>query len=239
MTNEIKDRGIVLKVKDYGENDKLVTLFTLEHGKITVRMRGVKKKSAKLAFASQLFCFAEYLISKNKDFYTVINANAIDNFFNLTQDLNNYYGASIILQATEILIREDEPNPKLFITVLNSLKALEYLDKNVMLVISKFLILSMNISGYQIDTKICLECGNNTKSNIFSFDHGSFVCAEHAPTNSTLLSEKGAKLLRAIDELDFDSLPEEASGAKNVMKLLGYYFEEKTETILSSLKIFL
>ena len=239
MTDELKDKAIVLNVKDYKESDKLVTLFTLESGKIMARMKGVKKRGAKLAFASQLFCFAEYIMAKNGDFFTVINASPIDSFFDISLDLNRYYAASIILEATNILLRENEPNPDLFLLVLNALKTLEYMDKNVMLVVSKFLMESMNISGYKIQTSSCIECGRETELNMFSFDHGGFVCKDHSGSNSTILSDNAVKLLKMIDSEDFEGLPDDISGSKNIMKLLSYYFEEKTESKLNSVKVFL
>jgi len=239
MINELKDKAIVLNSTDYKENDKLVTLFTLEHGKIKARMRGVKKRGAKLAYASQLFCFADYILSKNGDYYTVINASQIDSFYDISNDLNDYYGASVILEVADTIIRQEEPNPEMFVNVLSALKTLEYYDKNVMLVISKFLILSMKASGYEINTDNCTECGKKIDTNIFSFDHGGFVCNLHKGTNSTILSDAGVRLLKYLEKNSFEDLPDDAVGSKNVMKLLAYYFEEKTETKLNSLKIFL
>ena len=87
---EIKVKGIVLKNTDYKDNDKLINILCLEYGVITVRVRGVKKSGAKLAFAIQPFAFVEFLLSKNGNFYTCINAISIDQFYELTSDFDNY-----------------------------------------------------------------------------------------------------------------------------------------------------
>ena len=60
--DDLKYKGIVLAARDHKEKDKLVTLFTLEQGKITALLKGVKAPKAKLAFAAQLFCFGEFLL---------------------------------------------------------------------------------------------------------------------------------------------------------------------------------
>jgi DNA repair protein RecO (recombination protein O) len=64
---EIKSNAIVLKSIDYNENDRLLTLFTAEKVKLTAGIRGVRKKGAKLTFASQPFCFAEYILVQKGD----------------------------------------------------------------------------------------------------------------------------------------------------------------------------
>ena len=49
---EEKVSGIVLGGISYGENDKILKLFTLEKGLISAKIKGVKKAGAKLKFAS-------------------------------------------------------------------------------------------------------------------------------------------------------------------------------------------
>jgi DNA repair protein RecO (recombination protein O) len=61
---EIKTEAIVLQSIDYKDNDKLLTLFSPSLGKLTAGIRGVKKPTAKLSFAAQPFCFAEYVLAE-------------------------------------------------------------------------------------------------------------------------------------------------------------------------------
>ena len=60
---ELIVNGLMLKSADYKENDKILTLLTAEKGKITAGIKGVRKAKAKLKFAAQPFCFAEYVLS--------------------------------------------------------------------------------------------------------------------------------------------------------------------------------
>ena len=62
-------KGIVLKTKEYKDNDKLLTILTLEKGKILVKARGVKKSKSKLKAFCQSFCFADFeLVSSSAGF---------------------------------------------------------------------------------------------------------------------------------------------------------------------------
>ena len=90
---EVKVNALMLRAADYNENDKILTLLTAENGKITAGIKGVKKAGAKLKFAAQPFCFAEYILSKKGDKYTVINASETESFYDLRTDINKFYAA--------------------------------------------------------------------------------------------------------------------------------------------------
>ena len=60
---EVKVNALVIKAVDYKDNDRILTLYSLEKGKITAGIKGVKKAGAKLKFASEPFCFSEYVFS--------------------------------------------------------------------------------------------------------------------------------------------------------------------------------
>ena len=58
---EIKTKAIVLQSEDSGDADRIITLLTLDEGKVRAKIRGVKRNKAKLAYASFPFNFGEYI----------------------------------------------------------------------------------------------------------------------------------------------------------------------------------
>ena len=90
--------GIVLGSVSYGDNDKILTVFTLERGSVCAKIKGVKKAGAKLKFASEPFCFAEFVFSKSGERRTVIGASLLDSFYPLRNDLKTLYLASSCLE---------------------------------------------------------------------------------------------------------------------------------------------
>ena len=123
---EIKTKAIVLKNEDAGEADRMVTLLTLDEGRIRAKMRGVKKAKAKLAYASFPFNFGEYILVKTGKSHTVINCSYIDNFQGLTCDLNRYYAGAGMLEVADSLSRESSDSYILTLTVIKFLKELCY-----------------------------------------------------------------------------------------------------------------
>ena len=75
---QIKFKGIVLKSIDYKEKDKLLTIFSLELGKLTAVLKGVRQEKAKLKFAAMPFCFAEFVATNVNGYYTITECYQIE-----------------------------------------------------------------------------------------------------------------------------------------------------------------
>ena len=105
---EIKTEAIVLQTVDYKDNDKLLTLFSPSLGKITAGIRGVKKPTAKLAFAAQPFCFAEYVLAERGGRYTVTSAYLHESFFSLRTDIVRFYAACAAAEVCRAILPENE-----------------------------------------------------------------------------------------------------------------------------------
>ena len=119
---EIKINAIVLKAVDYKDNDRILTLYSLENGKITAGIKGVKKAGAKLKFASEPFCFAEYILNCKNGKYTVIGATYIDTFYELRLNLEKYYTSAIISDFLLNYTENEMPDTALFSLAINSIK---------------------------------------------------------------------------------------------------------------------
>ena len=76
--NEIKVKGIVLKLTDYKDADKLASIFTLEEGKILAKFVGVKREKAKLKSVAQSFVLAEFNINKKANKRTITSAYMLE-----------------------------------------------------------------------------------------------------------------------------------------------------------------
>ena len=114
--DELKVTGIVLNSVDYKENDKLVTIYSLELGIIKAQLKGVKQAKSKLKFACQPFFVGEFFLIK-RAFYQVTTVNTIESFFDITQDYDKYLVASIVLDSIRLTQKEGMVNEKLFVYV--------------------------------------------------------------------------------------------------------------------------
>ena len=92
-----KVKAIVIGGINIKEKDKLITIFSLERGKMVVSMKGVRGDKAKLKSAKEIFCFGDFLIEEGKNSSIVTGVDIIDNFYSLTSDVSKYYEGCALL----------------------------------------------------------------------------------------------------------------------------------------------
>lgn len=200
-------KGIVLSSCDYKERDKLVELFSLELGKITAVLKGCKAPNAKLKFAFQQFCFAEFSIIKNGKYYQIVDAKLIDSFFDLTTDLSTYYLSSLAIEVASLSVQYEEQNPKLFLLVLNALKYICYDGLPAHLVTAKFVEDVLQILGYKISFDKCSNCSMPYYGNVFlNLDSGEFVCSSCKSAQTSKISNQAFALLKILSNTPYERL---------------------------------
>ena len=75
-------QAIILKRFNYGEADRILTLFTDKHGKITVIAKGVRKPQSRKRGHVELFNHIKAYIVNGKSLGILTEAETIHNFGN-------------------------------------------------------------------------------------------------------------------------------------------------------------
>ena len=235
---DIKTDAVVLQTLDYKDNDKLLTLFSPSLGKITAGIRGVKKPTAKLAFAAQPFCFAEYVLAEKGGRYTVTAAYLHESFFSLRSDILRFYAACAASEIARELAFENERHEGLFIGFVECLKALCLAEEESAEALISFLLIALRESGYPLDLGYLEECDGDVGDKLwFDFSDGRFTSFErcHEGERASVCTYH---VLRKCAGLAFDE-EELQGGAKRALRLLKAYLSEKTETTFEALSEFI
>ena len=200
-------KGIVLRATNYKESDKILSIFSLELGKISATLKGCRKPNAKLKFAGMPFCFAEFELVKKGDFFTVTNVTEIESFFGITSDFDKLWYATSVLECCEVVINQNEPNTKLFLDCLKVLKGFcfESLDSKILLI--KFLTELFACTGYEIETTKCKKCDAVLHHDIFfDFNLSSFVCSLCRDENTVKILPAEYSAFKIINQTEFEKL---------------------------------
>ena len=144
-------QAIVLRVTDYNDRDALLTVLSRNHGKLTLKARGLRRKNSPLIAPCQLLAFGEFTIFEYRGQYTINEAHSIELFTPLRRDLTKLALGTYFAQVAEIISQEDLPNPELQSLVLNSLFALSKLNLPEPLVKSVFELRAACLAGYTPD----------------------------------------------------------------------------------------
>ena len=172
MAEIIKTTGIVLKSSKHTvDAARLLEIFSPEMGRFTAVIRGVEKPKAKLAIASQPFCFGEFMLAEKKGFYTVTDCFVQDSFFDIAYNLDAFVLGSSLLEATSKFALVGEKNVELFMLLLKSLKAMAYDKAEPTAVAIKYFMNLLKISGFGFDLHNCFICGKEIGEQELSRDH--------------------------------------------------------------------
>ena len=172
---DIKVEALVLRTVDYGENDKIVTLFSIEHGKITARAKGVKRDKAALKFSIQPFAFCEYVLAKKGDRHTITHASLIDSFYEIRKDIVKFYAASAITAILDCILYENIINAELFLYTIQALK--ELTTGNEIQIFIAYFLKVLALSGYALQIKSCAACHMPLENIVnIDLDSGQFYC---------------------------------------------------------------
>ncbi len=229
---EEKLSGIVLNSIAYGESDKILNIFTLEKGVVSAKIKGVKKAGAKLKFASEPFCFAEFVFSVTGNRRTVTGASLFESFYPIREEVIKYFAGGTVLEFLKKFTKENIVSKNLFMLSVQTLKVLCYSDKEPLYILCSFLVFALSYSGYGLNFDGCTRCGESIKGKtFFDYESGGFFCEEcfnghgREINNFTLMVLCDIVKGRALEEKPIKPL-----------RLLDYYISNKMEENLLSLK---
>ena len=231
---EKKVNGIVIRAVSYGESDKILTIYTLEEGLVSARIKGVKKAGAKLKACSEPFCFAEAVISEKSGRKTITEINPFDNFYPVRTDVVKYYAGMCALELTNAFMPEGLVAEGHFVLLAEFLKKLAYSTINAVNLLVKFFYDAAEENGFAINLSFCGRCGKPIEKRVFlSSREGICVCEACRKEGDGGYSIDTYKYLKKISENDMEAGDDKLR--KNGLKFFGYYLEKVSGVNLKSL----
>ncbi|MBU1566323.1 MAG: DNA repair protein RecO [Proteobacteria bacterium] len=204
--------AIVLDCNDHGESDVIVTLFSLEVGRITAIAKGAKKSLRRFVNKLELFSFLHVVCTRKagKSLSFLAEADLHTSFLNIRKDLELYAVASVIREFLLVGIREDEPDERIFHLSLWSLHKLDLLQQP-RAILALFLIRFFEYVGYRPDLETCGKCAIQViPQKKYSFDpsRGRIICSGcvNSSTEGISLSHGTIKILRSAQDLPLERL---------------------------------
>jgi len=170
-----KADAIVIRSREYGEADRLVTLFAREKGKINALAKGVRKPTSSQRAGTQLFTYADFLLHQGKTLDTITQAQPRESFPHIWSDLDRTLAASGMAELLDISTANKQPEPELFTLTLTFLFMLKFLDPYIAL--AGYALKLLGQQGYLPSMDSCTGCGRDLAEEqvFFNVDSG-FLC---------------------------------------------------------------
>lgn len=118
--------GIVIKRKNFGEADRILTLFTLKFGKIKILAKGVRRITSRRGPNIELFNQVELSIHQGKTFDLLTEAQVINTFPELRKNLDLVGLAFHICEIVDGLCPEHQSHPRVYEMMLEVFNELDH-----------------------------------------------------------------------------------------------------------------
>lgn len=194
-------RGIILRRRDLGEADRIVTIYTNEFGKRSFAARGSRKTTSRIAGQLEPFSLVRIFVARTRGLHIISQVEAVEIFQGMRVNEVAITVAGIFAELVDWMTPEDQPNSDVFDLLQASLTLLDS-GRDPGLVTIAFELGLLRHLGYRPELYRCGVCGNELQlgENGFSLE-GGVVCLNcRSNTPSVLpISLDALKLLRAID----------------------------------------
>lgn len=172
-------KGIVLRETPIGESDKMMTVLTAEHGKLSVFARGAKKLKSPLFTATQLFSYSELTLYRSSGACYIRSGDLIDNFYHIRDTLEGTALAGYIADIASDIALEEQNETELLRLVLNCYYMIASGKKPLPLLKGVFELRAASIAGFMPNLVACAGCGeSDLKTYYFDVTSGVFHCED-------------------------------------------------------------
>jgi len=225
----VKQEGIVLKRRDFGETSRIAIIFTESAGKIQVNAKGARKPRSKFGAALEPLTRLElvYYHRENKDLYTLSETSIITSHQNIREDVAaSLYGLAMA-EALDALTQPEEADPALYRLIGRSLIALENQVHPKSTLLHYLLHLSSTI-GFKPHLFQCGGCGKEVgtvnRDVKFTIAAGTVFCGEceGATGDGYVLSPRVFEILARLAKSDYRSINVVDSNDKTTGKALDF-----------------
>lgn len=149
-----KTEAIVIKRTDFAEADKIITVFSKHYGKIRFLAKGIRKISSRRAAALEPFNQVILFLAKGRNLDIVTEAKILNSFAQLRNNLKKVGLAFHFCELVDRLCAEEEPNPKVFALLKQSLAKLMIAEQNLADREIEYGINLLKLSGFGLPKKL-------------------------------------------------------------------------------------
>lgn len=233
-----REQGVVLRTIKLGESDRIVSLVTPGRGKVRGVAKGVRKTKSRFGVRLEPLSHVSLLIYEGRDLDTISQAETIDHFRAIREDLDRMAAAMTMLEVVDQVAQPDEANPRLYQMLVGALRALA--ARPSPLLVPAFFWKLLSLEGAHPLLAECAVCGSAPPAvELVAFDLalGGVLCRDCRQGRP--ISPEAIALVRRILEGGLTgALNEPASPVTSeVAALAAWSIEQHLERRLRSLHV--
>jgi DNA repair protein RecO (recombination protein O) len=170
--------AVILRHSDWGEADRILTIFTRERGKVRAIAKGARKVRSRKAGHLEPFTRVTLQLAKGRDLLIVTQVDTLDAYFPLKENLTKTVYASYVVELLDRFSYEDESeNIDLFRLLTDTLTRIGN-EPDPWLAIRYYEVSLLDYLGFRPHLFECANCGKKIQpvDQFFSPAAGGVLC---------------------------------------------------------------
>ncbi|HEY9076025.1 MAG TPA: DNA repair protein RecO [Anaerolineaceae bacterium] len=173
----LRCEAVVLRHTDWGEADRVLTLFTQEEGKQRAVAKGARKLKSRKAGHLEPFTRVKLMLARGRDFWIVTQAETVDAYLPLREDLLKTAYAAYILELIDRFTYEEGSNRLLYSLLVDTLQRVSEMEAPLP-ALRYYEIHLLDLVGFRPELFRCVKCEETIQAvdQFFSPARGGVLC---------------------------------------------------------------
>ena len=211
----VKTRAIVLRTMRMGETSRLVTFYSVEHGKLKATAKGARKLKSKFGAGLDLMTEVQAVcyFKETRDLQTLSEVTLLKPAPELSHSLERLSFGSAACELIDRLTIEGEPNQRLYLCLAGVLHGLaEVGQEQVESLFWYYQLRAAEALGYRPELRQCVSCQSELIGGRlwFSAALGGGLCAACGQDNGVRMDGQSLNFLadlQALKAYSVEALP--------------------------------
>ena len=198
-------KAIILDRQIFREFDSRITVYSLDHGRLDLIVRGTKRPKSKLAGHIEPLSEVDLMIVKGRKFDYAGSAKVVNAFSKLKNNYDSLINAGQVAKILKRLIKSGEADNRIYFLLK---KYLELINKNNTskdrsdLFLLFFMLKIVFYLGYSPQLNSCLACDTRKEElkYFFNYEDGGLICesCRKGSSGNLLISAETIKVMQTV-----------------------------------------
>jgi DNA repair protein RecO (recombination protein O) len=196
--NELRDDAVVLRTYKSGEADRVVVLWTREHGKVRVLAKGVRKTTSRLGATLETLAYVNVdLVKTRGEFYIARHVSHRERLATLRGSYPRISAGYAVVEAVDAIPSDGVPDEEIFDLLTRVLLTLDDENFEPALVPASFFLRLLTLDGSEPVVDSCVNCGRTGPLVAFDAEIGGTLC-DHCRQGISISADALALLRRVL-----------------------------------------
>jgi DNA repair protein RecO (recombination protein O) len=206
----------VLRTRAFGESDRIVTLLTAQHGKITGIAKGAKNSRRRFAGTLEPFVHIRAVFRQrpSSELVFLLRCELLSALRGFSRDLDRFAAGSYVLELTDRLVFGRESGSDIYDLVHEALTLLDA-GSSTSPVLRAFELHMLTATGYAPALDRCRSCGTAAEALFLDAERGGVAC-RRCVTAGRVVKPVTPETMRVLARLAATPLGEAAAAPDSI-----------------------